>query len=107
MEWVETRGVSPCRGDKSSPWQDVHPDKNVSALRVVETPRGGPGRAVQAGCGPRAPAVVTGLASSQASNGKGHSDLLGPLGAKRRPLVSQAGQGRGGSHLDWAQTAPE
>lgn len=35
MEWVETRGVSPCRGDKSSPWQAVHPDKNVSALRVV------------------------------------------------------------------------
>ena len=35
----------------------------------------------------------------------GHSDPLDPLGAKRRPLVSQVGQGGGGSHRDWVQTA--
>lgn len=32
-------------------------------------PRGGAGREVRAGCGPRAPAAVTSLASSQASSG--------------------------------------
>ena len=92
----------------SSPWQGVYPDNSVPQLyrwcgHVLGTrPRGGACRAVRAGCGPRAPAVVTGLASSQASSGKGHSDPLGPLGVKRRPLVSQAGQGGDGSHLDWA-----
>lgn len=30
MEWVETRGVSPCGGDKSSPWQGVYSDKSIS-----------------------------------------------------------------------------
>lgn len=35
---METRGVSPCGGDKSSPWQGVHPDKSVSALWVVWAP---------------------------------------------------------------------
>lgn len=86
MEWLETRGVSPCRGDKSSPWQGVYPDNSVPQRcrwhgHVLGTgPRGGACRAVRARCGPRAPAVVTGLASSQASSGKGHSDPLGPLG---------------------------
>ena len=105
MEWVETRGVSPCGGDKSSPWQGVYSDKSVSALRVAWACAGHwaqrAGRAVQAGCGPRAPAVVTSLAGSQGDT----QDAPDPLGTNRGPLVSQAGQGAGGSRLAWVQTA--
>lgn len=62
-------------------------------------PRGGAGRAA---CGPGAPEVVTGLTSS--SGIQWDTQTLLAHWEERGGLWWE-GQGGGGSHLDWAQTA--